>query len=63
MIELQWSSIKYTFSKRSLVIFSLGVPMLGSLIYLFLNLSFNRWITVMFIKQVSYLLDLIFTSY
>lgn len=36
------------------------MPILGSLIFLFLNMSFNRWVTVMFIKQVSFLLDLIF---
>lgn len=59
-LELQWSGIKYTFSKRSLIFFSFGMPIFGSLIYLFLNLSFNSWITVMFIKQISYLLDLIF---
>ena len=59
-LELQWSGIKYTFSKRSLIFFSFGMPIFGSLIYLFLNMSFNRWVTAMFIKQVSYLLDLIF---
>jgi hypothetical protein len=59
-LELEWSSIKYTFSKRSLVFFSFGMPIIGSLIYLFLNLSFNSWITEIFIKQVSYLLKLIF---
>jgi len=59
-LELQWSGIKYTFSKRSLIFFSFGMPIFGSLIYLFLNLSFNSWVTVMFIKQISYLLDLIF---
>ena len=59
-LELQWSGIKYTFSKRSLIFFSFGMPIFGSLIYLFLNMSFNSWVTAMFIKQVSYLLDLIF---
>ena len=59
-LELQWSGIKYTFSKRSLVFFSFAMPILGSLIYSFLNMSFNSWITGMFIKQVSYLLDLFF---
>jgi len=37
-----------------------GMPIFGSLIYLFLNMSFNSWVPAMFIKQVSYLLDLIF---
>jgi len=59
-LELQWSGIKYTFSKHSLLIFSFGIPIFSCLIYLFLNLSFNRWITVMFIKQISFLLDIIF---
>ena len=59
-LELQWSGIKYTFSKRSLIIFSFCMPIFGSLIYLFLNMSFNSWVKAMFIKQVSYLLDLIF---
>jgi len=59
-LELQWSGIKYTFSKRSLIFFSFGMPILGSLIFLFLNMSFNSWVTAMFIKQVSFLLDLIF---
>ena len=59
-LELQWSGINYTFSKPSLIFFSIGMPILGSLIFLFLNMSFNSWITAMFIKQVSYLLDLIF---
>ena len=59
-LELQWSGIKYTFSNRSLLFFSFGMPILGSLIFLFLNMSFNSWITAMFIKQVSYFLDLIF---
>ena len=36
------------------------MPVLGSLIFFFLNMSFNSWVTAMFIKQVSYLLDLIF---
>ena len=57
---LQWSGIKYTFSKCSLIFFSFGMPIFGSLIYLLLNMSFNSWITAMFIKQISYLLDLIF---
>ena len=59
-LVLQWSGIKYTFSKHSLIFFSFGMPILGSLIFLFLNMSFNSWVTAMFIKQVSYLLDLIF---
>ena len=59
-LELQWSGIKYSFSNRSLIFFSFGMPILGGLIFLFLNMSFNSWVTVMFIKQVSYLLDLIF---
>ena len=59
-LELQWSGIKYTFSKCSLIFFSFGTPILGSLIFLFLNMSFNSWVTAMFIKQVSYLLDIIF---
>jgi len=59
-LELQWSGIKYTFSKRSLIFFSFGMPILGSLIFLFLNMSFNSWVTAMFIKQVSFLLDIIF---
>jgi len=59
-LELQWSGIKYTFSKRSLIFFSIGMPIFGSLIFIFLNMSFNSWVTAMFIKQVSYLLDLIF---
>ncbi len=59
-LELQWSGIKYTFSKRSLIFFSFGMPILGSLIYLFLNLNFNNWITATFIKQVGYLIDLVF---
>ena len=60
-LELEWSGIKYAFSKRSLVFLSLGMPIMGSIIYLFLNMSFNNWITEMFIKQVSYFLELIFT--
>jgi len=36
------------------------MPIFGSLIFIFLNMSFNSWVTAMFIKQVSYLLDLIF---
>jgi len=36
------------------------MPIFGSLIYLFFNLSFNRWVTVMYINQISYLLDLLF---
>ena len=59
-LELQWSGIKYTFSKHSLIFFSFGMPIFGSLIYLFFNLSFNRWVTVMYINQISYLLDLLF---
>ena len=59
-LELQWYCIKYTFSTRSLIFFSLSMPILGSLVYLFLNLSFNNWTTAMFIKQVSFLLDLVF---
>ncbi len=59
-LELQWSGIKYTFSKRSLIFFSFGMPIFGCLIYLFLNMSFNSWVTAMFTKQISYLLDLIF---
>ncbi len=59
-LELQWSGIKYTFSKPSLMFFFIGMPILGSLIFIFLNMSFNSWVTAMFIKQVSYILDLIF---
>ena len=36
------------------------MPIFGSLIFLFLNMSFNSWVTTMFIKQVSFLLDIIF---
>ena len=36
------------------------MPVLGSLIYLFLNMSFNSWLTAIFIQNVSYLLELIF---
>jgi len=36
------------------------MPILGILIYLFLNMSFNSWVTAMFSKQVSYVLDMIF---
>jgi len=59
-LELQWSGIKYIFSNRSLIFFSFGMPILGGLVFLFLNMSYNSWITAMFIKQVSYFLDLIF---
>lgn len=59
-LELQWSGIKYTFSKRSLIFFSFSMPILASLIFLFLNMSFNSWVTAMFSKQVSYILDLFF---
>ncbi len=59
-LELQWSGIKYTFSKHSLMFFSFSMPILGSLIFLFLTMSFNSWITAMFIKEVSYVLDLFF---
>jgi len=59
-LELQWLGIKYTFTKHSLILFSFGMPVLGSLIFIFLNMSFNSWVTAMFIKQVSYILDLIF---
>ncbi len=47
-LELQWFGIKYTFSKRSF-----GMPLLGILIYLFLDMRFNSWITATFIKQIS----------
>jgi exosortase/archaeosortase family protein len=59
-LELQWSGINYAFSKQSLIFFSFGIPIFSCLIYLFLNLSFNRWVTEMFIKQISFLLDIIF---
>ena len=59
-LYLQWSDIKYTFSKRSLVFSYFNMLILGILIYLFLNMRFNSWVTATFIKQVSYLLDLIF---
>ncbi|KKM67447.1 hypothetical protein LCGC14_1471020 [marine sediment metagenome] len=36
------------------------MPILGSLIFLFLNMRFNSWITATFIKQVSYIMDLMF---
>ncbi|MHA1477141.1 MAG: hypothetical protein ACTSPU_02985, partial [Promethearchaeota archaeon] len=52
--------INYAFSKQSLIFFSFGIPIFSCLIYLFLNLSFNRWVTVIFIKQISFLLDIIF---
>lgn len=59
-LEVQWLGIKYLFSKSSLLLFSFGMPILGILIFLFLNMSFNSWITEMFIKQVSYIMGLIF---
>ncbi len=59
-LYIQWSDIKYTFSKRSLVFSYFNMLILGILIYLFLNMRFNSWVTATFIKQVSYLLDLIF---
>ena len=36
------------------------MPILGAFIYFFLNMSFNSWVTAIFIKQVSYLLNLFF---
>ena len=59
-LELKWMGKKYIFSKRSIIFFFFTIPLLSILIYLFLNMSFSRWVTVMFIKQVSYLLNLVF---
>jgi len=59
-LELQWLGTKYAFSKSSLRFFFFGMPLFGIFIYLFLDMSYNSWITAMFIKQVSNILDLIF---
>ncbi|MHA1280910.1 MAG: archaeosortase H [Promethearchaeota archaeon] len=57
---IEFEGRRYYFSLNSLIILTIGTPILSYLIYIFFDIEFNHWLHEIVVKQTVFFLNLIF---